>query len=251
MNKPNEIKRRDVLKYAGASGIPVVMSTNVVGASQENTIRIGDKSFIEVVVNYVGVDEYDSHDEGWLSHITTKDNLTLVDAPVTPFQNEDLVVNYDTSYYTKDEPFGGRTRSLLPVQTDHSQRQNKYISIEKGIPEPEITIKQLDGDKVLAEINGESLKITSGQTEKTHLDSQNVTRKYQNKELSIKPVVSVRNYGQLTVWGKRDAWVFPMGHSSLWVQDLVSSLTGEKKPGSTRGKATESEEFLIVGIDHE
>lgn len=251
---PNEgVKRRKFLQTASAAtAAGALLSKFEVAEAKESQIESldqGSNRFAEIALSYEFAEdtEPDSHSDGSLpNYISDAENgqLTLINSDPSDL-NDGINVAFRGDYYSHGAEYKGEERRSLVSNTQQWQVGTVSYHLSEKYQLPSWVVQE-KGNSINLRVGNQEMTVQNEDEQTMAINQRSVKRRGDSAEVT--PVVRLKNYGEVDVYGSSDMWVFPRSSGIPWVDSAITHYVyaGEN---DSRVETKKSQEFVLVDVE--
>lgn len=246
--------RRDVLKVVGSGAMAATAfsGTTLAAVGPSSEYYLGENQFVDVTLSYGGdPKEMGHHDDGATHIVGTNDVLGLQTDDPGAFEDGGDVTGFRWGYEMGDATLAGAETSTIYHDATPTWRSPNVMLLEESYEEPAIDVSFGPGSDVQVTAGGRTRTVRVGGGTTLELPAETVSMRSEYDESTaetreIVPEVTVRNHGDLRVYGGKQVLAFPLQVDQEWVQRKIEYVKNGAYGEDVEVSTSEGHDVLIA-----
>lgn len=242
-----KIGRRKFIKTSGV--VATISSAKGLGTASAEEMEVMETKnrLVGISIEYKGDIDPQRHFIrtlcGGRPHIIEEESgiATLVSTPLEVFETDDTLVFTGRRYYDPESEIGNGTMiSEVPVRSSDYGFINTTAMLADDYESPKIRIQD-EENTVTINYEDETVELPDGKKTKRRLAEREMSLKTRKgaDEITLKPEIRIKNFGELRIYGKENAQIYPVKRDDEQIKNKLQSVKS----------ASEEEDRNVVNTD--
>jgi hypothetical protein len=246
------LNRRGFLKSSAVTATVPLQSLLQEFESTSAKLYSGKTHLVESYLTHEGIEIPDYHtDGGDPSHIVLSDD-NLVTVCATPVRNfrRNAALSFRRGFHSLSNQMGttipetGSEKKRVRLETDEYNSFTRSALLSENYSIPDWSVRPFSSREIRIQTSNKTTTIEAGDSTIVYLPGRKVKTTGGDVK-QITPILTVKNHGELDVYSREDAKIFPRNSGNSWIDHRIFQYLNAAMD-SSRFTISKTDDFVIV-----